>query len=391
MKKFIIAIALVINAFCVNAQQLKLSTKVDIKLRSKSEQTEHSIYVQLPKSYGKLHTQFPVIVLLDAQDKTLFDYASATIDRLMYTNDIPEAIFVGVVQNDRGKELSVERNEESALKFQHFLKTELYNYLQDKYQAGSYITFIGHSLGGQFVTNALASDPDFFKSVISISGALNYPPDHTFFKRKVLGNLRSYLIRNYSGNPEKQKYYFSAGTDGYQDSGFKSGALNADSLLKLYPNNSLNWKFDYLPGFNHMTTPLHSIPAGLAFIFKDWHFTDSLAMEVLLKQTIDPIDAIRKQRKQIKNSYGTALALPYNTYYQFAMFYIQQGNLLKARVIGQDIIEQYPDEDESYSLMAEIFTKQGNKSEALRYYKIAQSKSQTEKYSKEITELALRK
>jgi predicted alpha/beta superfamily hydrolase len=389
MKKIQLAMILFMAASCADAQQLKLNEKFEIKLRSNSEEVDHTIFIQLPKSYGKLHTQFPVIVLLDAQDRTLFDYASATVDRLMFTNDIPEAIFVGVLQNDRGKELSVEKNEETALKFQQFLKTELYNLLQKKYQAGSYFTFIGHSLGGQFVTNAMISDPNFFRSVISISGALNYPADYTFFKRKVLGGLQKYLISRQrdSATKQRQKYYFSAGSDGYQESGFKSGALNADSLLKRYPNKYLNWQFDFLPGFNHMTTPLPSIPAGLVFIFKDWHFTDSLAMEVLLKQTTDPIDAINKHKIQIEKSYGNNLALPYSCYYQFAKFYIQKGDLVKAKIIGQNIVEQYPDDDETYGMIGEILVKQGDRPAALRYYKLAQSKSKPEKYLKEITDL----
>jgi predicted alpha/beta superfamily hydrolase len=362
MKKLQLAMILFMAAFRVSAQQLKLNDKIEIKLHSSSEQADHTVFIQLPKSYGKLHTQFPVIVLLDAQDKTLFDYASATVERLMFTNDIPEAIFVGVLQNDRGKELSVEKNEETALEFQKFLKTDLYNLLQEKYQAGSYFTFIGHSLGGQFATNAMISDPDFFRSVISISGALNYPADYTFFKRKVLSGLQKYLISKQgdSATKQRQKYYFSAGSDGYQESGFKSGALSADSLLKRYPSKYLNWKFDFLPGFNHMTTPLQGIPAGLIFIFKDWHFTDSLAMEVLLKQTTDPIDAINKHKLQIKKSYDTSIALPYSCYYQFAKFYIQKGDLVNAKIIGQDIVRQYPDDDESYGLIGEILVKQGD-------------------------------
>jgi predicted alpha/beta superfamily hydrolase len=391
MKKLQLAMILIMAVFSASAQQLKLNDKIEIKLHSNSEQEDHTLLIQLPKSYGKLSTKFPVILLLDAQDKTLFDYASATIDRLMFTNDIPEAIFVGVVQNDRGKELSVEKNEGSALKFQHFLKTELSDLLLKNYHAGSYFTFIGHSLGGQFVTNAMVSNPYFFRSVISISGALNYPSDYTFYHRKVLGRLNDFLIREQKGSEVKQKYYFSSGSDGYQESGFKTGALSADSLFKRYPNKSLKWQFDFLPGFNHMTTPLQSIPAGLVFIFKDWHFTDSLAMEVLLKQTTDPIDAINKQKDQINRSYNTDLALPYSCYYQFAKFYIQKGDLIKAKQISMVIIEQYPGDDDSYSLMGGILAKQGNKRDALRYYKLAQSKSKPEKYLKEILDLETRK
>lgn len=374
--------------FPVFAQQLMLNTKIEVKLHSASEQTAHTIYVQLPKSYGKLHAALPVIVLLDAQDQTLFDYTSAAVDRLMSTNDIPEAILIGVLQNDRNKELSVEKNEELTKAFQHFLKTELKDYLQQSYQASSYYTFIGHSLGGQFVTNAMLTDPMFFKSVISISGALNYPPEYTFYHRKVLGRLQDFLSNSNVNTQAKQKYYFSVGSDGFQDSGFKWGAFSADSMLKHRANpSSLDWKFDYLPGFNHMTTPLPGIPAGLVFIYKDWHFSDSLAMDVLLQQKTDAMLAVRRKQEMIRATYGTDIALPYSAYYQFRAFCISKRQLDKAKLLSQELIDQYPDNDESYGLMADVLGMQGNKFEALRYYKMAQSKSSLEKYAHKVEAL----
>lgn len=389
MKKLhLIITSLMVLTFPVLGQQVKLNARIEVKLHSASEQTAHTIYVQLPKSYGKLQAPLPVIVLLDAQDQTLFDYTSAAVDRLMYTNDIPEAILVGILQNDRNKELSVERNEESTIAFQHFLKAELKDYLQQSYQASSYYTFIGHSLGGQFVTNALLTDPLFFRSVISISGALNYPPEYTFYHRKVLGRLQNFLSGSNAITQPKQKYYFSVGSDGFQDSGFKWGAFSADSMLKHRANrSSLDCKFDYLPGFNHMTTPLPSIPAGLTFIYKDWHLSDSLAMDVLLQQKTDPMLAIRHKKDFIQSIYGVALAIPYSAYYQFRTFCISQGRLDQAKLLSQDIIDQYPDNDESYGLMADVLGMQGNKSAALQYYRIAQSKSAPGKYKKQVDAL----
>jgi len=52
--------------------------------------------------------------------------------------------------------------------------------------------------------------------------------------------------------------------------GLVTGAQNA---------NAKNSHFDLWMGFNHMTTPLVSLTAGLTFVFQDWHFSDSLAME----------------------------------------------------------------------------------------------------------------
>ncbi|RZK64088.1 MAG: hypothetical protein EOO85_30255, partial [Pedobacter sp.] len=173
----------------VDAQQQKPEETISVTLHSEAENTDHRLLIQLPKNYGRSVQKYPVIFLFDAQDQSLFSYTSTVIDRLAGTNHIPEAIFVGIVQNDRSKELNVEKNGAASELFLQFIKDDLLTYLNKYYDTDQYYTFIGHSLGGQFVTHAMTRYPEIFRSVISISGALNYPvndPEYSFYKRKVL-------------------------------------------------------------------------------------------------------------------------------------------------------------------------------------------------------------
>ena len=388
MKKNLFAAIIIIFMYGnLLAQQVKLSDRKIVNIHSVTENTDRSIFIQLPKNYGQVKTQYPIIILFDAQDQTLYDYTSSTIDRLMWTNDIPEAIFVGVLQKDRSKELSFEKNEESSFQFLNFVKNDLVNYLSKSYSLNGYCTLIGHSLGGQFVTNAMLTYPEIFKSVISVSGALNYPESDKTFKRKVLTKEESYIISNSDSVFEKQKYYFSTGDEGFQDSGFKLGALEADSLFRKYKPHSANWHFDYLKGFNHMTTPLVSIPSGLIFIFHDWHFSDSLAMDVLVYQKTDPLVAMQKHQDNILKAYQTNIALPYNAYYQFENYYFVKDELKKASILANQIIALYPNDDESYALMADILEKEGDLKGAVKYLQEAELKSASAKYKDRISQL----
>ncbi|MBB6500567.1 alpha/beta fold hydrolase [Pedobacter cryoconitis] len=390
MKIYSLTILLIVILSCrLSAQQQSLNEKKIVSLPSQAEQVDHKIFIQLPKSYGHSKMRYPVIVIFDAHDPTLFDYTSAVVDRLMSTKDIPEAILVGVCQKDRGKELGVERSEITSMKFLQFIKDDLVVYLRSNYNIADYFTFIGHSLGGQFVSDAMMKYPEIFKSVISISGALNYPAnnqEYNFYKRKVLTQMEKYVKSKVSiGIP--QKYYFSVGDDGMQDSMFRLGALTADSILTSSNPAFLKWHFDEFKGFNHMTTPLVSIPAGLCFIYQDWHFSDSLAMDVLSTQKTDPIDALNKQQLKIKQSYGTDIALPDFLYDQFANFYLDKGNLVKAKYIADQIIISHPNDDAPFALMADILIKQGNKKGAIENLKRAQSNSSIEKYKEKIADL----
>ncbi|MFD0749222.1 alpha/beta hydrolase-fold protein [Mucilaginibacter calamicampi] len=386
-KRYLFTTVLMFIVGTLLAQQVKLNSKITVSVHSVNEDVNRSIFIQFPKDYGKVNKRYPLIVLFDAQDQTLYDYTSSAIDRLTWTNDIPEAIFVGIVQNDRSKELNFERYETSSLQFLNFIKNDLINYLSNNYFLNGYYTLIGHSLGGQFATNAMLTYPETFKSVISVSGALNYEEKEKWFRSKVVTKLNYYLSTRPDSVFAKQKYYFSTGDEGFQDSGFKLGALTADSLFVKYKPNSKNWHFDYLKGFNHMTTPLISIPSGLIFVFQDWHFSETLAMDVLMYEKIDPIVAMQKQLDNIKKMYGTEIALPYNAYSQFENFYFVKGELEKASILANKLIKLYPNDDDSYATMADILEKKGDVKGAIKYLKDAQSKSNLAKYADRILRL----
>ncbi|MCX2481625.1 alpha/beta hydrolase-fold protein [Pedobacter sp. MC2016-15] len=371
----------------LSAQQIKLDDKNKFSIYSKSESLERTFYIQLPKDYVKVNKKYPLIVLFDAQDQTLYNYTSSTIDRLIWTNDIPEAIFVGVFQHDRSKELNVEKNEASSVQFLNFIKNELINLLCSKYRLNGFYTLIGHSLGGQFVTNAMLTYPGTFRSVISISGALNYPNKDNVVKSRVINKINNFIAQTPDSLFLRQKYYFSTGDDGFQDSGFLLGALKVDSLFKAKKPKSKNWRFDLINGANHMTTPLMSIPSGLTFVYHDWHFSDSLAMDILLYHRNDPLNVLKSKKRDIIKSYGTDILLPYNSYYQFADYYLSNAKTIEAEELARQLIDIYPNDDEPYNLMADIQRKKGDIQNAIKFLKKAQSKSTVDKYTQKIREL----
>jgi tetratricopeptide (TPR) repeat protein len=223
--------------------------------------------------------------------------------------------------------------------------------------------------------------------VISISGALNYPNKDNEVRSKILNKLDNYIATTSDSSFIKQKYYFSTGDDGFQDNSFKLGALRLDSSFKAHKSNMKNWHFDFLKGFNHMTTPLVSIPTGLTFIFHDWHFSDSLAMDVLLYHKNDPLRVLKEKKSNILKSYDADIVLPYNAFYQFADYYLSKGAINEAEILTNQIIDLYPNDDESYSLMAEVFLKKGNVKDAIKYLEKAQSKSSIDKYAEKIRKL----
>lgn len=391
MKKIFTIIALFSILATASAQQIKLGNVNTITIHSSKENLNRTIFLQLPKNYGKENKRYPIIILFDAQDKSLYNLTSSVIDRMTWTNDIPEAILLGIVQNNRSQELNFEKSEQSALIFLDFIKNDLLTYISKNYKTNGYITLIGHSLGGQFVTNAMISYPETFPSAISISGALNYPNKDNTINSKVISKVERYLSAASGRGLRTQKYYFSSGDDGFQESGFKSGALKVDSLYKSHIQNVANWQFDFLKGYNHMTTPLHSIPSGLAFVYKDWYISDSLAMDVLLYHKNNPVKVLKDKQIKIARSYGVDISLPRNSLFQFGEYALSQGKTDDAEALAKKLRHEYPNDEEVYSFMAEIFIKKGDTSNAIKNYEQARLIDGTDKYAEKIRNLKTKK
>ncbi|MEX8545971.1 MAG: alpha/beta fold hydrolase [Mucilaginibacter sp.] len=374
MKSFLLAFFGILCYYCSQAQLVELNDEKIVNVHSQILNRDQKIFIRLPRNYDQTSIKYPVVYLFDANDKTLFNYASSVIDRLMWTHDIPDVILVGIAQNDRSKELGTERNEAYSDKFRTFIKDELLPNIEKKYRTADFRVLIGHSLGGQFVTTAMITYPKTFKSVISISAALNNPPTDTAFKGKTILKLDKFLQSNPN---DKLYYYFSVGDSGFQDELFQKGNLKVDSLFKKHPQNTVKYKFNYLKGSNHGTTPLISIPDGLIFIFNDWHFSDSLAMSVLVNGKTDPIEAIDKQSKRIRDSYGADISIPVFIYWQFADYYFEKGQYAKAKIVLQKNIDLDPNSHYPYGKMGEIFDKTNKPLEAIKYYTLAITKFTT--------------
>lgn len=376
MRKIIILCFLMLHVSILSAQLVVLKEEQTLNLHSDSLNRDQKIFIRLPKNYDQVSTKYPVVYLFDANDKTLFNYTVSVTDRLMWTHDIPDVILVGIAQNDRSKELGVEKNEVYSNKFLSFIKDELQPEIRRRYRTLEFPVLIGHSLGGQFVTSAMISYPETFKAVISISGALNYTLGHpSYNKGKTLFRLNDFLKR-----PAKTKmfYYYSVGDSGFQDELFQTGILQVDSLFKKIQPANIDWKFDYLHGFNHGTTPLLSIPAGLQYIFRDWHFSERLAMSIVVDGKTDPLEAVIAKEKSIKDQYGAAIQLPLSIYEQLADYTFEKADLKKAKVFYEKVILINVQNHYPYGQLARIYEKKGDLKKALNYYNLAISKLTTE-------------
>jgi uncharacterized protein len=141
----------------------------------------------MPESTEKkcLMSNYPVLYLLDGPSNF---YSLTGIAQQLTLNGamlIPEMIIIAISNTDRMRDFtpthvdidiflgdSIQNNSGGGCKFLDFVGQELIPYVEKTYPATTHRTFIGHSLGGLSVINALITKPQLFNNYIAIDPSL---------------------------------------------------------------------------------------------------------------------------------------------------------------------------------------------------------------------------
>ncbi len=192
MKKLIIPfIVVLILASCQGKEPLPGSQEGQIvigkidSLHSAILDETRTIWVHVPGEddlSNNSQIKYPVMYLLDGPDHF---YTVNGMIRQMNNNMLcPEMIVVGISNTDRTRDMtpthadiafgdsSIARNSGGGDNFLDFIEQELIPYIDTKYPATNYRTYVGHSYGGIAVLHALFERPQLFKNYIAIDPSL---------------------------------------------------------------------------------------------------------------------------------------------------------------------------------------------------------------------------
>ena len=155
------------------AQGPSLVAHERVSLSSKALGGDQLLYIHLPEGYAETNQEYPVIFVLDPEER--FAHTCAAVEHLSapYIAAIPKAILVGVKSTDRyrdlttpaGKNWSVPdfiKNHGKADTFIRYLHDEVVPFVESKYRASPFRIVVGHSLGGLFWLHVMVAKPDRF-------------------------------------------------------------------------------------------------------------------------------------------------------------------------------------------------------------------------------------
>lgn len=231
------------------------------KIHSRILREDRILNVYLPDGYNQADSfRYPVIFLLDGSADEDFIHIAGLVQfcSFAWVNHLPKSIVVGIANVDRRRDFTFPTSAQSdksanpssghSKEFIEFLGSELVPHIENKYKTSGSRTLIGESLGGLLATEILLKNPALFNKYIIVSPSL-------WWDNGSILNLRS-EIYSPSFN-HLTDIYIGVGKEGLTPTTPPrvmevDANLLADKLAAIH-NNSLNIRFDYLPGENHGT------------------------------------------------------------------------------------------------------------------------------------------
>jgi predicted alpha/beta superfamily hydrolase len=329
---------------------------------------------------------YPVIYLLDGDAH--FTSVVGLVEHLSANTLIPEMVVVAIPNTNRNRDLSPSKAEPNppmlpeamarasggGKAFLDFIEREVFPYIDKKYPTASYRMFIGHSLGGLLVMDALQARPELFQGYIAID------PSMWWNNNELLNTIKT---TNFKEDKYKNKslYLGIANTldDGMdtisarQTKGPMVDHLNAifetrDAFRKL-KSDSFYFKSKYYADDTHGSAPLITTYDGLRSLFQFYQF--EIAFSDVMEPNSDVVDRMKAHYTKVTEILGYENkpdeAMINGMGYQL----LQMDKLDLASQFFEMNIDYYPDSFNVYDSFGDYFLAINNKEEAKKNFERA--------------------
>ena len=349
-----------------NDTNISIGKRESIDSKLLHETRPYSVY--LPRGYENIAARpegYPVIYLLDGDDH--FHSVTGLVQFLgSYSRIIPEMIVVAIPNTDRTRDLTpthvemMNGTKHDWLKtsggndtFLKFIQTELIPKVESTYRTKPFRIFIGHSLGGIAVINALYTMPETFNAYISIDPSLWW--DEKVLLKKAHSHFLSTKLNG------KTLFISQANTLSPKDTvndHFESIREFA-TLLETRNQSGLRWKYEYYPDDTHGSAPLITEYDGLRFLFEKYPRA---------AQNASTPEELLKMYEVFSQQTGVTFHPWEGTLNQLGYRAMNEKNLEMAQRYFQLAIDYYPQSSNVYDSMGELWMNKGDKKKAISFY-----------------------
>lgn len=391
-------------AFCQSNQDFQFLSKIGIKdsIYSKILEESRQFYVQLPEDYDREDTKkYPVVYILDGD--VLLPTLSIVQD--YYSGGFtPEMILVGISNaENRTRDLTTSKDEQPVRiqsttqngegnNFVRFIQEELIPIVESKYRVTSYRTLIGHSYGGLFAMHVLIHYPDLFDNYIAIDPSLDWDNRQLLSEAKEILPFVDYsnksLFISLNGQLHMQKPEMTIANvmkDSTDFTSFSRANLAFSDLIKEHADNGLAYEWKFYPRDLHGTIPFPSMMDGLISVF-EWFQMEDVHKFNNPESTINELRSLMQYRaNKLEEHFGNVVP-PYPDFLLNVLGYMSMdiGQMAKAKMFFEFVIEFYPDSANAYDSMADYYERNGDFVSALANVQKAYNIKQEDYYKERI-------
>jgi predicted alpha/beta superfamily hydrolase len=380
MKTCIYGIALLLFPFCASAQQSKLFISgFEKTMPSLILGSQRTVWIHIPNSNrgdenaDKGH--YPVIYLLDG-DANFNDVVSIT-EFMSNAGLCPPIIVVGVLHPARMTDLTFGTDKETpgtignGENFMLYMEKELMPYIESNYPTASYNIFIGHSVGGLTVVNALIHHPNLFNAYVSLDGALWWNNQQIVTDAKMILAKRNYkgktLFMALANRMEKGMDTLKVQKDTTEGTELIRSNLEFINDISKNKINQLRFQHKFYENDDHSSVRLIGEYDALRFIF------DYYKLKIYVSELADPnfkLDSLFVTHyNNVSEQIGYHIKPEESQVNGLAYYMLNQKQFTKAEALFKLNVANYPKTANCYDGLGDLYMAKGDKERAIESFK----------------------
>ena len=361
----------ILTLLCFN---LTLAQTVYESMESESLGTSRELKIQLPRNYEEnTEKYYPLIVVFDGD--YLFEVVAGNVDYYSYWEDMPEAIVVGVNQDDsRSEDCYVSMEDylpsKTGAQFYDFIENELLTFMSENYRSLNFRVAIGHGTTANFINYFLFKNRPVFNAFVTLSPTLSLEMQDNLTRRLDLENEYNTF------------YYLSTASLDIKRNHKQIMALNTN--ISAIENSSLFYGFDNFDKANHYSLVAQSIPKALQHIFVVFQpiSKEEYKKHILTLET-SPVDYLIEKYDTIENLFGIEKPILVNDFKAIASAIQKTKQFEYFKDLGKIAGKQHPNTVLASFYMARYYEETGKPKKAMNIYRSAYNLEEVGGYTKD--------
>lgn len=341
---------------------LTLAQTVYESMESESLGTTRELKIQLPRNYEENSDKYyPLIVVFDGD--YLFEVVAGNVDYYSYWADMPEAIVVGVNQDDsRSEDCNISREDFSPSKtgaqFYDFIENELPAFMSKNYRSLNFRVAVGHGKTANFINYFLFNTRPVFNAFVALSPSLS-------------SNMEENITRRFGLETDyKTFYYLSTAALDIKRNNKQIVALN--TKISALENANLFYGFDNFEDANHYSLAAQSIPKALQSIFLVFQpISKAEYKEHILTLETSPVEYLIEKYDTIETLFGIKKQILVNDFRAIAAAIQKTKQFEYYKDLAKMASKQHPNTVLSSFYLARYYEETGKPKKAMSIYKSA--------------------